>query len=82
VRHLPENNMIDVPKDTRRRDAILEAPAFVSGLDDVTMMGEPVEKRRRHLGVAGGGSGATRQAEDIQYGSGRAVHQRRVHRQA
>ena len=31
---------------------------------------------------AGGGSGTTRQAEDIQHGSGRAVHQRRVHRQA
>src|SRR3984893_16917230 len=30
---------------------------------------------------AGGGSGTTRQAEDIQHGSGRAVHQRRVHRQ-
>ena len=32
--------------------ACLEAPAFVAGLDDVAVMGEPVEERGRHLGVA------------------------------
>ena len=32
--------------------AVLEAPALVAGLDDVAMMGQPVEQRRRHLGVA------------------------------
>lgn len=31
--------------------AILEAPAFVAGLDDVAMMGEAVEQRGGHLGV-------------------------------
>ena len=33
-------------------DAVLEAPALISGLDDFAMMGEPVEKRGGHLGVA------------------------------
>lgn len=33
--------------------AVLEAPGFVSGLDDLAMMSEPVEQRRRHLGIAG-----------------------------
>ena len=42
----------EVPGFSAGADAVFEAPAFVSGLDDVTMMGEPVEKRRRHLGVA------------------------------
>ena len=32
--------------------ACLEAPALVAGLDDVAVMGEPVEERGRHLGVA------------------------------
>ncbi len=32
--------------------AIFEAPALVAGLDDVAMMGEAVEERGRHLGVA------------------------------
>ena len=31
--------------------AVFEAPAFVSGLDDVAVMGEPVEQCRGHLGV-------------------------------
>ena len=31
--------------------AILEAPAFVAGLDDVAMMGEAVEQRGGHLGI-------------------------------
>ena len=30
----------------------LEAPALVSGLDDVAVVGEPVGQRGRHLGVA------------------------------
>ena len=30
---------------------VLEAPAFVSGLDDVAVVGEPIEQRRRHLGI-------------------------------
>ena len=29
-----------------------EAPALVAGLDDLAMMGEPVEECRGHLGVA------------------------------
>src|SRR5690554_4215857 len=32
--------------------AVLEAPALVAGLDDVAVVGEPVEERGRHLGVA------------------------------
>ena len=32
--------------------AVLEAPALVAGLDDFAMVGEPVEQRGRHLGVA------------------------------
>jgi hypothetical protein len=31
--------------------AVLEAPAFVSGLDDVAVVGEPIEQRRGHLGI-------------------------------
>jgi len=31
---------------------VLEAPAFVSGLDDFAVMREPIEQRSRHLGVA------------------------------
>ena len=34
------------------RRAVLEAEAVVSGLQDVAVMGEPIEQRRRHLGVA------------------------------
>jgi hypothetical protein len=29
----------------------LETPAIVSGLDDVAVVGEPVEQRGRHLGI-------------------------------
>ena len=32
--------------------AVLEAPALVAGLDDVAMMGQPIEQGRGHLGVA------------------------------
>ena len=32
--------------------AALEAPGFVSGLDDLAMMGEAVEQRGGHLGIA------------------------------
>ena len=32
--------------------AVLKAPAFVSGLDDFAVMGQPVEQRGCHLGVA------------------------------
>jgi len=32
--------------------AVLEAPALVAGLDDLAVVGEPVEQRGRHLGVA------------------------------
>jgi len=35
-----------------RSDPVFEAPALVTGLDDVAVMGEPVEERRGHLGVA------------------------------
>jgi hypothetical protein len=31
---------------------VLEAPAFVAGLDDVAVMREAVEQRGRHLGIA------------------------------
>ena len=34
-----------------RSAAVLEAPALVTGLDDVAVMSEPVEERRRHLGI-------------------------------
>ena len=36
----------------RRSGAVLEAPALVSGLDDVAVMGEAIEERCRHLWVA------------------------------
>ena len=32
--------------------AVLEAPAFVAGLDDVAVMGEAIEQRGRHLRIA------------------------------
>jgi len=32
--------------------AVFEAPAFVAGLDDLAVMGQPVEKRGGHLSVA------------------------------
>jgi hypothetical protein len=32
--------------------AVFEAPALVSGLEDLAVMGEAVEECRRHLGVA------------------------------
>ena len=31
---------------------VLESPAFVAGLDDLAMVGEPVEECRGHLGVS------------------------------
>jgi hypothetical protein len=31
---------------------MFEAPAFVASLDDLTVMGEPVEKRGGYFGVA------------------------------
>jgi hypothetical protein len=36
--------------------AAFEAPAVVAGLDDVAMVGQAVERRGRHLGVAAGGT--------------------------
>jgi hypothetical protein len=33
-------------------DAVLEAPAFIAGLDDVAVVGEPIEERGRHFRVA------------------------------
>ena len=35
-----------------RSGAILEAPALVAGLDDLTVVGEPIEESGGHLGVA------------------------------
>src|ERR1700759_1828947 len=32
--------------------AVFEAPALVAGFDDFTMMGQTIEERGRHLGVA------------------------------
>jgi hypothetical protein len=32
--------------------AVFEAPAFVSGLDDIAMMGKPVEHCGGHFGIA------------------------------
>ena len=32
--------------------AAFKAPAIVAGLDDVTVMGQPVEQRGRHFGIA------------------------------
>ena len=32
--------------------AVLEAPAFVAGFDDVAVVGEAIEQRGGHLGVA------------------------------
>lgn len=31
--------------------AAFEPPAVVAGLDDVAMVGQPVEQRGRHLGI-------------------------------
>ena len=36
----------------RASGAVFEAPAFVPGLDDVTVVGEAVEESGGHLGVA------------------------------
>ena len=33
-------------------DAVFKAPAVVAGFDDIAVMGEPVEQRGGHLGVA------------------------------
>ena len=33
-------------------NSALEAPAVVSGLDDIAMVGQSIEQRGRHLGVA------------------------------
>ena len=41
----------DVDADCRS-GAVLEAPAFVAGLDDLAMVGEPIEHGGGHLGVA------------------------------
>ena len=35
-----------------RSGAVLEAPAFVTGFDDVAVVGEPIEEGGGHLGVA------------------------------
>ena len=35
-----------------RSGAVLEAPALVAGLDDLAMVGETIEQRCGHLGVA------------------------------
>jgi hypothetical protein len=35
-----------------RLDAVFKEPALVAGLDDVAVVGEPVEQRGGHLGVA------------------------------
>ena len=35
-----------------RSGAVANTPALVSGLDDIAVMGQAVEERRRHLGVA------------------------------
>ena len=40
------------PCSGRFSGAVLEAPALVPGLDDVAVVGEPVEERGGHLGVA------------------------------
>ena len=32
--------------------AVFEAPALVAGFDDFAMMGQAIEERRRHLGIA------------------------------
>src|SRR3546814_6225200 len=39
-------------RQRRRSASVLEPPAVVAGLDDVAVMGEPIEQRGRHLGVA------------------------------
>src|SRR5208282_4289168 len=36
----------------QRSGAVLEAPALVAGLDDVAVMGEAIEERGGHLGIA------------------------------
>lgn len=38
--------------DSGSSEPVLEAPALVAGLDDVAVMGEPIEERCGHLGVA------------------------------
>ena len=43
------------PWGTRERGrlgSVFEAPAFVAGLDDIAVVGEPVEQGRGHFGVA------------------------------
>ncbi len=38
--------------DRLRSGTVLEAPALIAGFDDVTMMGQAIEQRSGHLGVA------------------------------
>ena len=40
------------PAFAGRSGSVLESPAFVAGLDDVAVVGETVEQRGGHLGVA------------------------------
>ena len=40
------------PSRLNASGAVLEAPGFIAGLDDVAVMGEPVQQRGGHLGVA------------------------------
>jgi hypothetical protein len=40
------------PRWYRGSGAVLEAPALVAGLDDFAVINQPVEERRRHLGIA------------------------------
>src|SRR5271165_3558043 len=42
----------EIPVIRQRSGAVLEAPALVAGLDDVAVMGEAIEQRRGHLGIA------------------------------
>jgi len=39
------------PIHSARPGAVLEPPALVAGLDDVAVVGEPVEQGSRHLGI-------------------------------
>jgi hypothetical protein len=40
-------------RDGKSSNAVFEAPAFVTGLDDIAMMREAIEQRGGHFGVSG-----------------------------
>src|SRR3546814_3277272 len=54
IRRPPRSTRTDTlfPYTTLFRSAVFEAPAIVARLDDIAVVGDAVEQRRGHLGIA------------------------------